>query len=90
MSANDKQVAGQHYKTKIECWDYVHSNGIGYLDGNVIKYVSRFRRKGGLQDLYKAQHYLEKLIEEYQRETEEAEELQFQKEIAEARRRDGV
>ena len=62
--ANDIQVAGTHYKNKaIQPWDYIISNNIGYLEGNVIKYVSRWRDKGGVDDLKKAQHYLTKLIE---------------------------
>lgn len=61
--ANDKQIAGKHYKTSIECWDYIVANDVGYLDGNAIKYLTRWRKKNGLEDLKKAQHYLEKLIE---------------------------
>jgi len=64
MSANDMQIAGLHYKTQIQVWDFVHRNGIGYLAGNVIKYLSRYKNKNGVEDLYKARHYLEKLIEE--------------------------
>jgi hypothetical protein len=64
MSANDKQEGGDHYKSKaIQPWDYIVSNGLGYLEGNVVKYVSRWKDKGGLQDLEKARHYLDKLIE---------------------------
>ncbi len=64
MSANDEQVAGNHYKGKaIQPWDYIVGNDIGYLEGNVIKYVSRWKEKGGVQDLLKARHYLDKLIE---------------------------
>jgi hypothetical protein len=64
MSANDIQVAGGHYKSKeIQPWDYIIANGIGYMEGNVIKYVSRWRDKGGIDDLRKARHYLDKLIE---------------------------
>lgn len=64
MSANDIQVAGSHYKSKgIQPWDYIIANQIGYMEGNVIKYVSRWRDKGGLDDLLKARHYLDKLIE---------------------------
>lgn len=64
MSANDNQVSGTHYKDKaIQPWDYIVGNNIGYLEGNVIKYVSRWRDKGGVEDLRKAQHYLQKLIE---------------------------
>jgi hypothetical protein len=61
--ANQKQIGGTHYKTSIEPWDAIVSWELGYLDGNVVKYVSRWRKKGGLADLKKAQHYLEKLIE---------------------------
>lgn len=83
MSANDTQVGGNHYKQKIQVWDFIHQNNIGYLEGNIIKYVMRYKEKNGLQDLHKAKHYLEKLIEETERETEEAE-------ITAARGRDGV
>ena len=62
--ANDRQVGGEHYKNKtIEPWDYIVANNIGYLAGNVIKYVTRHQDKNGIQDLEKAKHYLEKLIE---------------------------
>ena len=64
MTANDTQVGGTHYKSKaIQPWDYIASNSIGYLEGNVIKYVSRWKDKGGVADLEKARHYLDKLIE---------------------------
>jgi hypothetical protein len=62
--ANDVQIGGDHYHQKaIQPWDYIVANNIGYLEGNIIKYVSRYKEKGGLQDLYKASHYLDKLIE---------------------------
>lgn len=64
MSANDKQVGGSHYSAKaVQPWDYITSNNLGYLEGNVVKYVSRWKEKNGLEDLFKAKHYLEKLIE---------------------------
>ena len=63
-SANSTQVAGNHYKTKaIQPWDYIVGNNLGYLEGNIVKYVSRWKDKGGVDDLKKAQHYLTKLIE---------------------------
>lgn len=63
-SANDTQVGGQHYKAKtIQPWDFIAANGLGYFEGNIVKYVSRWRDKGGLDDLRKARHYLDKLIE---------------------------
>jgi hypothetical protein len=64
MTANEKQVGGSHYKGKgIQPWDYIAANNIPYFEGNIIKYVSRWRDKGGIDDLRKAGHYLEKLIE---------------------------
>jgi len=51
-----------HYVQGIECWDYIISQGLNYLEGNVVKYITRYRRKNGLEDLRKAQAYLEKLI----------------------------
>ena len=44
MTANDKQVSGTHYKDKdIQPWDYIASNNLGYFEGNVVKYVSRWK-----------------------------------------------
>lgn len=63
MSALDTQIAGEHYKTPIQPVEYIHRNKIGFIEGNVIKYVSRWRVKGGITDLEKAKHYLELLIE---------------------------
>ena len=63
MSANDKQVGGSHYKTKIEPWDAILDWGLGYLDGSAVKYLSRWQKKGGVQDIEKAVHFLQKLIE---------------------------
>ena len=63
-NANAKQVSGKHYKEKeIQPWDYIYANNIGYFEGNCVKYVSRWKDKGGIADLQKAIHYLEKLIE---------------------------
>ena len=65
MSAKDYQIGGNHYKNKgIQPIEYIMSNGLGFCEGNVIKYVSRWRDKNGLDDLLKAKHYLEFLIEE--------------------------
>jgi aromatic ring hydroxylase len=63
MSANDKQINGDHYRGAIQTWDYIVANDLGFLEGNIVKYVTRFRKKNGVQDLLKAQHYLQKLIE---------------------------
>lgn len=63
MSANDKQVGGDHYQLEIQPWDYITLNRLGYLEGNVIKYVTRHKEKNGMRDLEKAKHYIDKLIE---------------------------
>jgi hypothetical protein len=63
MSANDKQIGGIHYLRAIQPWDFIAANGIGFFEGNVIKYVTRWRDKAGVDDLKKARHYLDKLIE---------------------------
>ena len=64
MKANEYQVAGKHYaENAIQPWDYIIANGLGYLEGNIVKYTTRWRRKGGIDDLKKVIHYAEKLIE---------------------------
>lgn len=64
-SANEIQVGGNHYKqfVGLEPWDAITHWGLGFLDGNAVKYLARWRHKGGLQDLEKAQHYIQKQIE---------------------------
>lgn len=62
-TANTTQVGGSHYQKAIQPWDYIIANSLGYLEGNIIKYVSRYKEKNGKQDLEKAKHYLDKLIE---------------------------
>jgi len=58
------QVGGDHYKKlKIQPIEYNHANGIPFAEGNVIKYVTRWREKGGIKDLEKARHFLDLLIE---------------------------
>lgn len=60
----DHQVGGEHYKGfKIQPVKFIHDNDIPFIEGNIIKYVCRHRTKLGRQDLEKAKHYLEMLIE---------------------------
>ena len=65
MSELDKQVGGDHYsKLAIQPVEYINANHLTYLQGNVIKYVTRYKDKGSaLQDLQKARHYIDMLIE---------------------------
>lgn len=63
-SALDKQVSGNHYKDcGIQPIEYIHANGLSYFQGNVVKYVTRYKDKAGKADLEKAIHYLELMIE---------------------------
>lgn len=67
-SSLDKQVSGNHYKDlPIQPVEYIYANALGYFEGNVIKYVSRWRKKNGIADLEKAKHYIDLLIELEQR-----------------------
>jgi hypothetical protein len=64
MSALDKQEGGSHYKDyKIQPIEFIMANNIPYPEGNVIKYICRHGSKNGLQDLRKAIHYIELIIE---------------------------
>ena len=67
--AREYQLGGNHYTSKdIQPWDAMQSwmteeQFKGFLIGNVIKYIARFQDKGGVLDLQKCKHYLDKLIE---------------------------
>lgn len=64
MSALEIQEGGDHYKDMgIQPVEFIHGNQIPYLEGNVIKYVVRHRLKNGVEDLKKAKHYLDILLE---------------------------
>lgn len=60
----DTQVGGSHYKDlAIQPLEFIVKNNLDFLQGNVVKYVVRYKVKGGLEDLKKAKHYLELMIE---------------------------
>jgi len=64
MKSFKKQVGGNHYKKyKIQPVEFIIKNNIGFVEGNVIKYILRFKDKGGIADLEKAKHYIELLID---------------------------
>ena len=66
MAANDRQVGGDHYQSPIQHWDLITENlGPVYLIGCATKYVARNRFKNGKQDLEKALHFVEKLLESH-------------------------
>ena len=58
------QVGGSHYKDcKIQPVQYIHANGLGFCEGSVVKYITRWKSKGGVKDLEKAKHFIDLLIE---------------------------
>lgn len=64
FGALERQVAGSHYKDlPIQPVEYIHANGLTYLAGNVVKYISRHKAKGGAADVRKAIHYCELILE---------------------------
>ena len=64
MSALDTQEGGSHYKSlAIQPVEYITKNSIPYLEGNVIKYVTRHQSKAGIEDIKKAIHYLQLIAE---------------------------
>lgn len=65
MSANNKQIGGKHYSKygALQPWDVVIAWELGYLEGTALKYIARWRDKNGVEDILKAIHFLEKLVE---------------------------
>lgn len=62
--ALNTQIGGGHYKSMaIQPVEYIHKNNIPYIEGCVIKYISRWRNKNGIEDLKKARHFIDLLIE---------------------------
>jgi len=63
----DTQIGGSHYKDmKIQPVEFIVANDIPYREGGAIKYICRHKNKNGVEDLKKAVHYLEMIIEEYE------------------------
>lgn len=58
----DRQVGGDHYKTAIQPVEFIHANNLPFIEGTIIKYIVRWRKKGGVQDLEKIKHYVDLLI----------------------------
>ena len=64
MTALAQQEGGSHYKDMpLQPVEFIHKNGIGFIEGCVIKYVVRHKQKGGAQDIRKAIHFLQMLLE---------------------------
>jgi len=64
MNPMDEQIGGNHYQIyKIQPTEFIHTNSIPFIEGNIIKYVVRHREKNGIEDLKKAKHYIDLLIQ---------------------------
>lgn len=64
MGWESTQIGGSHYRyMKIQPLEYCLENNLGLCESNIVKYVSRWKSKGGVEDLRKARHYLEVLIQ---------------------------
>lgn len=63
--ANESQVGGTHYQTEFgrQHWDVVADFGLDYFQGQITRYLFRWRKKNGIEDLKKARHFLDKYIE---------------------------
>ena len=63
-SPKEREVGGDHYrKMKIQPIEFITANNLGFCVGNIIKYVVRYPHKNGKEDLLKARHYIDLLIE---------------------------
>lgn len=64
MKSTEYQEGGSHYqKMAIQPIDYIMQNKLGFCEGNIVKYVTRWQHKNGVQDLLKARQYIDFLIE---------------------------
>lgn len=64
MGALDKQEGGSHYKNlKIQPIEFITANNLGFIEGSIVKYISRHRSKNGAEDIRKVIHYCELLLE---------------------------
>ena len=64
IKASETQIGGKHYsEMAIQPIEFIHKNNLSFIQGNIIKYVCRYKSKGGIEDLQKAKHYIDLLIE---------------------------
>lgn len=72
MSALDSQVGGSHYRElTIQPIEFIHANGLGFIEGNICKYAARHKNKNGAQDVEKIIHYAKLLLQLDYKYTEE-------------------
>ena len=71
--AEIEKINPDYYTKGIDCIDYIISHSMNYIEGNLVKYVTRYKFKNGLEDLLKAKWYLDRLIKDYNEKGEEDE-----------------
>lgn len=72
MSALDTQAGGSHYKNlAIQPVEYIQANGLDYFQGNIVKYITRHKDKNGAEDIKKAIHYCQLILELEYEETQD-------------------
>jgi hypothetical protein len=65
--AHKRQVGGNHYsRYNVQPIDFIIDNNLDWCEANVVKYITRWRDKNGIEDLRKAMHYIQLLIEREQ------------------------
>lgn len=65
LRRDDEGDTPPHYRMKISPVEYIVANNLGFVEGNIIKYISRYKNKGGVDDLHKARVYLDYLINDF-------------------------
>ena len=63
MKPLERQEGGDHYDLPIQPLEYIHANQLGYIEGNIIKYATRHKKKNGVEDIKKIIHYCGLLLE---------------------------
>ena len=65
LEYNSKQIKNpsRYTKGKIECWDYIIDQNMNFLEGCVVKYITRYKEKNGIEDLEKAKIFIDKIID---------------------------
>lgn len=67
MTKFNQQIGGDHYKNMtLQPIEYILKNNLNFCEGNIIKYITRYKDKNGIEDLKKARHYLDMLIESFE------------------------
>jgi len=75
-NASERQEGGDHYKMKIQPFTFIMENGLNFFQGNIIKYVVRYMKKNGIEDLKKIIHYCELEIERIQNGRQRSQEVE--------------